>query len=267
MSELRQDFISGDWVIIAPGRAARPKFLDAKRPPRKPSSRSDCPFEENFLKKNNTWPPRFAFPGQNHWKVIVLPNKYPALTQAKVCSVPLREGIYSARTGVGEHDLIITRDHNKNFAELTAGDAASVFSVFQMLCNRAAQDACATYAVPFWNWGPLAGASVWHPHYQFLSLPVIPAHSARSIAGAAAYFKKHHRCAQCEVISFERKLSVGKEGGPHRVVAENKNAIAIASYAGSFLLKSASCRNGMSRTSIKLDRARLAIPPGWCNMF
>jgi UDPglucose--hexose-1-phosphate uridylyltransferase len=232
MSELRQDLVSGDWVIIAPGRAARPQFLDVKRPARKPSPRVTCPFEESFLRKNGDWANRIAFPGLRMSDVFVVPNKYPALAPAAVCSTPLSDGIYTMRSGVGEHDLIITRDHSKNFAELKPRVAEEVFVAFQKLCRRALNDPCTIYAVPFWNWGPLAGASVWHPHYQFLSLPVIPAHSARSIAGAAEYAKKKHECARCEIIQFERSVQRNKkQNQKSRIIAENAGAIAIAPYA------------------------------------
>jgi UDPglucose--hexose-1-phosphate uridylyltransferase len=223
MSEFRQDLISGDWVIIAPGRAARPKFLDEKRPARKPGPKATCPFEHP--EKNGNWPPILAYPSEKKWELIALPNKYPALDEhGKSCSEIFRNGIYRMRTGVGEHTLIITRDHNKNFAELSPRLAAEVFAMFQELCERTAKDPCAIYAVPFFNWGPLAGASVWHPHYQFLATPIIPAHSRHSIESAAAYYKKNKKCARCEIIAFERKEKT-------RVIEENAEAIAIAPYA------------------------------------
>src|SRR5690348_12651882 len=107
MSEFRQDLISSDWVIIAPGRAARPHFLDPKKAKRIVSPRSTCPFEN--LKKTGNWPPIAAYPDEKKWNIVILPNKYPALieTHEGLCSILLRHGIYTARTGVGEHDLII----------------------------------------------------------------------------------------------------------------------------------------------------------------
>ena len=216
-------------MVIAPGRAARPHFLDIKRPARKPSLKSDCVFEESFLKKTGVWPPLFAFPNEKKWKLIVIPNKYPALTQAapNLCSVTMDEGIYHARTGVGVHNLLVTRDHSKNFSKLEPALAEELVVQMQKLCKAALEDPCAIYAVPFWNWGVLAGASVWHPHYQFISLPIVPVHSARSMAGSAAYFKRYHRCVRCDIIKFERKEKV-------RIIAENSGAIAFVPYASKF---------------------------------
>ena len=232
MSNLRQDPISGDWVIIAPKRAARPHFLDAKREPRKVAPRDTCPFEESFMKKHDAWPPEMALPHLERWRAIVMPNKYPAVTNADVCSIPLREGIYMARTGVGKHNLVITRDHRHSFIDLSAQDAETVFHIFQKMCRRVAEDPCDVYAVPFLNWGPLAGASVGHPHYQFISLPIVPSHSAHSLAGAKHYAKKHHACARCDMIRFEK--AEARRGGANRVVAARGGAIAVAPYASKF---------------------------------
>lgn len=222
MSEFREDPVSGDWVLIAPGRASRPSFLTAKRRIRKATPKSTCPFEHP--EETGNWPPLLAYPDEKHWNVMVVPNKYPALIHQDVCSVPFHYGMYLARTGVGDHDLVITRDHRKNFADLAPAAAREVFKVFQARCFAALKNPCTTYVIPFFNWGPNAGASVGHPHYQIVAAPIIPGHSAHSMANAAAYYKRHGRCVRCDVITMERKERV-------RIVAENRHAIALAPYA------------------------------------
>ncbi len=222
MSELRQDLISGDWVLLAPARAARPKFLDEKKKQRKASPKSTCPFEN--LQKTGNWPPILAVPSEKQWNIAVIPNKYPALQRGAGCSVAFRRGIYHARTAVGTHDLLITRDHNKHFIDLSKTEVTTVFGVFQALHRIAAKDRCAAYASSFYNYGPEAGASVWHPHYQILTLPIIPPHNARSLRGASEYFKKFGRCVRCDIIKVESTAKT-------RIIVENKHAIAIAPYA------------------------------------
>jgi UDPglucose--hexose-1-phosphate uridylyltransferase len=223
MSELRKDLISGDWVIIAPGRAERPQFLDVKKPPRKLSLLATCPFE-NLEKTGN--PILASYPEGKNWRIVVVPNKYPALLLAheEQCAVPLHQGIYEFKEGIGEHVLIITRDHKKNFAALDLNSAAAVFDVFQDRYRAMAKDKCVKYVVPFFNWGFSAGASVGHPHYQIIATPAIPSHTDHSLRGAESYFKKKGRCARCDIIAFERK-------DRQRVVAENKDAIVLAPYA------------------------------------
>lgn len=222
MSELRQDVTSGDWILLAPGRVARPKYLDQKKKPRRPTSKSICPFDD--LKKSGNWPPIISFPAEKKWEIVVLPNKYPAIERSSVCSVPFRQGIYHARTAVGTHNLLITRDHNKHFVDLAKTEAVKVFEVFQALHRMAAEDRCAAYVSSFYNYGPRAGASIWHPHYQILSLPIIPPHNVRSLRGANDYYKKFGRCVRCDLIKVECKKKT-------RVIFENEHAIALAPYA------------------------------------
>ncbi len=222
MSELREDLTSGDWILLSPGRASRPKFLEKKKLPRKPSPKNNCPFED--LRESGNWPASFIYPDEKKWRIAVIPNKYPAIERSAVCSVPFRQGIYHARTAVGVHNLLITRDHNRHFIDLKKSEAVKVFEVLQAFHQMAAKDKCAAYISSFYNYGPDAGASVWHPHYQMLTLPIIPPHTVRSLRGANDYFKKFGRCVRCDILKVERK----KRG---RVIVENEHAIAIAPYA------------------------------------
>lgn len=222
MSELRQDLVSGDWVLLAPGRAARPRFLDAKHAPRKPLPRSTCPFED--IVKAGSGTPLFENPEGKNWKIAVIPNKYPAVAENGEHSRLFRHGVYSGRTGVGTHNLLITRGHSTPFADLPAADAVAVFATIRKFHRLAAKDACAGYISSFYNYGARAGASVWHPHYQMLALPIVPDHVAHSLRGATEYFKTHGRCVRCDIIRAERAEKT-------RVIAENAHAIAIAPYA------------------------------------
>lgn len=222
MSELRENPSSGDWVVIASSRNARPASWAAKKKARTPAPKATCPFED--LKKSGNWPPIIARPSARNWRIVAVENKYPALTHKAACSQLFRHGMYRARTGVGAHELVITRDHNKNFAALSPAAALEVFRIFQERIRKMNEDPCLVYAVPFMNYGPKAGASLWHPHYQIFAIPTIPPHSARSISGAARYFKSHRRCVRCDMVKEERSERT-------RVIAENAHAIAVAPYA------------------------------------
>lgn len=222
MNELRQDIVSGDWVVIATGRASRPDFLKQKKKNRKASPKSTCPFED--LHRSGNWPPLLAYPNEKSWKIVLIQNKYPALMKSNVCSTPFERDIYRGRTAVGNHDLLITRDHNKNLADLDAKTAEKLFEMFQAFHVMASRDRCAAYVTSFLNWGPAAGTSIWHPHYQVISLPIIPPHAAMALRGAESYMKKSGRCARCDIVKTERKMKT-------RVIAENKHGMLVAPYA------------------------------------
>jgi UDPglucose--hexose-1-phosphate uridylyltransferase len=233
MSELRQDIVSGDWAIIAPGRAKRPDRMIKKKEPRKPSPKSSCPFED--LEKSGNGPILAAYPSAGKfptgatfgkkWDIAVIPNKYPALAHSdRGCAVEGHHGIYRMETGIGAHELVVTRNHNKTFSDLSPETAAALFKIFQGRYRVLTEDPCHRYISTFFNWGSAAGASVWHPHYQILALPIIPPHIAHSLRDSEAYFKKNKRCVRCDVIKMERKERT-------RLVGENREAIAFAPYA------------------------------------
>jgi len=221
MSELRQDPLSGDWIILSPGRAKRPHDLHHKKMARIPAPKKTCPFEDLAIAGNGvvfaTWP------NAKKWKIAVIPNKYPALTHGEACAVDFRAGIYEAKSGIGTHELLITRDHNKSFVDLDLGTAAKVLEIFQDR-YRAANDGCNIYAVAFLNYGPSVGASIWHPHYQLLAVPFVPPHAARSLRGARDYFEEKHRCLRCDILREEQKAK-------KRIIEENRYAVALAPYA------------------------------------
>lgn len=221
MSEFRQDLVSGDWIIVATERARRPDDFFKKKEKRKPSPKSSCPFED--LQKSGNWPPLLAWPDKKNWRTIVIPNKFPALKHNHVCAFVFRKGPYEAAGGVGHHELLITRDHTKNFAHLAPGLAAEAMYALQARYKKLAEDNCLRYVVSFFNWGHSAGASISHPHYQILSLPIIPPDVQHSLNGSHQYWKKHHRCVHCVMLAYERKNKI-------HIIAENKHAIAITPF-------------------------------------
>ncbi len=221
MSQFRRDPVSGEWIILAPERAKRPEELHKKQK-RIILPKSSCPFED--LKKSGNWPPLAEFDGENGWAAVLLPNKFPALSHAERCPRTAKSGPYQVTDGVGYHELLVTRDHTKNFGDISPELAAQVFRMFASRYKTIDRDKCMAYLSIFGNWGPSAGASVGHPHYQLMALPIVPPNVARSYAGSERYFDKHRRCVHCDILKFERKVKV-------RIIAENKTAIAFAPFA------------------------------------
>lgn len=221
MSELRQDLVSGDWIIMAPERSRRPHTFDKGREPRKPAPKSSCPFEN--LKESGNWPPILSYPSDKDWEAVLLPNKYPALMHDHICAEDFKEGPYHLKSGAGAHDILVTRDHNKNFGWLALDQAARVFLILQERYRMLAKDKCLVYTSAFFNWGATAGATVYHPHYQVLTLPILPSDLQHSLIGLERYFRKHRKCAHCLMIQTELK-----DG--RRIVDENKYGVVIAPF-------------------------------------
>ncbi len=164
-----------------------------------------------------------SYPSQENWRVVIVPNRFPALTHIERCSEAIASGPYLSRTGVGHHDLVITRDHFKNFAELSPEHATEVLAVMKKRYEELAADPCITYASTFYNWGAKAGASLYHPHYQILALPIVPPDVQHSLNGSERYYRKNKKCVHCDMLAYERKVK-------KRVVLETRDVIIIAPY-------------------------------------
>jgi len=228
--ELRQDPVSGDWILFAPKRGEKPhtffkanKSDKSDKSDRAYKSKKTCPFE-NILETHKPISVYKSGRKNGDWKIVIVENKYPAVVHKKsVCARDFRHGIYSLVDGVGHHNVVVTRDHNRNFANLSRLEANMVFLAFRDRYLTLLNDPCLAYILIFHNWGPTAGASVYHPHYQLIAVPVVPPDVQHSLTGSLNYFKKYGRCVHCEMIRTEKKER-------KRIIFENDGAVVFAPF-------------------------------------
>ncbi len=221
ISELRQDIVSGDWVVIATGRAKRPNdFLKGRRP-REFQPKSACPFEKVIPNRILVFSKRQS--KNNDWWLQVIPNKYPAFGKG-LCSVVYKAGPYRWTGGVGFHEVIITRDHTRSIGEMNDEEVDFIIQAYQSRYLALKDDKCVEYVSLFHNHGRLAGASITHPHSQIIAIPVVPPDIRKSVEGSRRYFDAHATCVHCIMLRYERKVKT-------RVIYENDRFIVIAPYA------------------------------------
>jgi len=224
MSELRQNLITRDWVIIANERSKRPNQFahNADIKQELPSYRADCPFcpgnehdtaeEICFLGDRDSWTVRSVF------------NKYPAVSPQKD---PIRtiQGSYRSISGFGVHEVIIEhRLHNVNLAILSVKEIADVFTMYRSRYSQIRRDPRIKTIVIFKNHGEKAGTSLEHPHSQITAIPVVPCEFRDRISEAIRYFDETGDCLYCRTIKDE--LDNGS-----RIVAETEHFVALIPYA------------------------------------
>lgn len=231
-SELRQDIVSEDWVTIATGRGRRPNDFIARSKDHFWKKTKNCPFEKMLDKSfyvvlNNGEVHRPSQKNklllQKNWFLQIFPNKFPAFSHG-TCGVARKEGPYSWEDGVGFHDVVITRNHEKTIAFMGQKEVESIIHAYRYRYLELKDDDCVQYISIFHNHGPEAGASLAHPHSQIIAIPVVPADVGRSIRGSANFFHKNKRCVHCVIIAFEKKEK-------KRVIYENERFIAFAPFA------------------------------------
>ncbi len=219
--QLRQDLISGDWVLISPTRSKRPFQFVQEHNSIRHIAKKKCPFEDPA--KSGNVPSLLVLPSKGPWKLQISPNKYPAVIHEEVMAVFARQGPYLIAPGVGRHDVVITKDHNRNFPALPVSDANLLFQAFKRRYKMFLRDKYLAYAAIFHNWGPKAGASIYHPHYQIIALPVVPPDVEHSLQGSQRYFQKNQECVHCVQIQWEQEQKT-------RIIYENKAAVAFAPF-------------------------------------
>ena len=220
-SEFRKDIVSGDWVLIASDRGKRPHALRHREENyQKPE---DCPFEDPQASGNG--PSLLTFPegSGDAWRIQTIKNKYPAVAPGLCSPIGEREG-YQVTQGVGYHELVVFRDHDRFFPDFTDAEMADVIRVYRDRYRQiAAEDECARYIMIFHNFGHEGGASIYHPHSQIVSLPILPPDVARSLRGSVEYHHRHKREAHEVMIAHE--LADGK-----RIIYENENFVAFCPF-------------------------------------
>ena len=179
MPELRRDELADRWVLLAPGRAARPHTFppasgDTRRTP------ADCPFCPGHEQMT---PPEVYRSGEGApdtpgWRVRVVPNLYPIVG-----------GDDAGPGATGAHEVVVLSPaHDKSFAQL---DETQAMEVLIVLRDRARDHLRAgrAFVQVVVNHGAAAGASIEHPHAQLVALDFVPPaveHAVRRVDAAGA---------------------------------------------------------------------------------
>lgn len=230
MSEIREDPISGRWVIIAPERSRRPLHFSNHSFPF-PEDKKECPFCEG--NEHQTPPEVFAVRREGSkrdgpgWKVRVFPNKFPALTPCKSVSIFHRGG-FRWMEGAGVHEVVVeTPSHDKQLSDLPLSQIKEVLSTFQERIKSIERESSCQYIQVFKNKGELAGASQTHTHSQIVATPLLSAKIKDKIERTEMYFQEHKKCLFCQIIREELH---NKE----RLVTEEKYFCTITPFASKF---------------------------------
>ncbi len=225
LSQFRQDNITKKWVLIAPKRALRPDALNTE--PAMPDNLPEvdsacvfCPGNENLNPDTI-----LVMPNERKWKIRVIPNKFETLSHK--LAKPLegdRGDFYITRPGVGDHEVIIMRSHQKVLALQDLSDIEEAVKAWQARMITLQNHAEVRYIHIIQNHGKLSGATVLHPHFQLFTLPFVPNHLQDELAGAAGFYREHDKCVYCELI--DRELKDGR-----RVVFDSPDFIVFCLFA------------------------------------
>ena len=137
MPELRQNYFTKEWVIIATERAKRPEELVSRRVPKTaPQHVENCPFCPGNESKTPPEVLRIPSEGNGAWQVRVIGNKFAALSPD---IKPTRVIHRSRRSmgGFGIHDVIVESPNHAHATCLMADShVADVLRAYKHVTTR-----------------------------------------------------------------------------------------------------------------------------------
>ena len=225
MPELRQNFATKEWVVIATERARRPEEMakHAQRPA--PAAFvPNCPFCPG---NEGLTPPevlRVPVTPSLPWHVRVVPNKFAALSRD---AKPDRTFHRSRRSvnGFGVHDVIIeTPDHSGVMALMPDSYVAEILRIYKTRYEELSLDPRIAHITIFKNHGADAGTSLEHPHSQLIATPVISHQVRERFQHALRHYDDFGGCMYCQMLEEEIDEKT-------RIVMMSEHFIALELYA------------------------------------
>jgi len=220
MPKLRQNIVTGDWVVISPERSHRPEdYVTAAAPKR--GIPADCPF---CVANNNAY--LTSIKDAETENVYVIQNKYPAFVKADSI---ISEGdqFYQDTKSIGAHEVIVVKKHDQEVYEDGVAIIEELLGVYKSRYLHYDQDPVVEYTMIIHNHGPEAGASIEHPHSQLFSSAIMPSYVQKELEGSKKYFDENKKCVFCRMVEVE------KENG-YRLVYENDEFIVFTFFASRF---------------------------------
>lgn len=204
-SEIRKDYFTDEYVIIAPNRAKRPHKVGAI-PDVTGSICHFCP--DNFKDEIVTYQDN----GYNdQWEILSILNKFSALT-------------LDNPDAYGQNEVIIeTRKHGLDINDFSVDHIVRIFNAYIDRFDALRNMDGIKHVILFKNEGGKAGASIAHTHSQVIALPVLPLKIENEASAFNKYRLEHATCPYCDIIA--------KETDKPRVIWEDENLFVLSPYA------------------------------------
>jgi len=234
VSELRQNFLTGNWAVIAPERGEKPRAFD---PPASagidtyPEYAPSCPFCPNNEEKFPLEVIDTCGASPDKWITKIINNKYKLFDDLPTCPIspePFKKsGIYSYYQGCGNHYLVIeSRIHNRPMGAMSHGEICNTLNSYLKISRLFRENPNNLVTIVFKNQGTRAGASQIHAHSQIVGSRIVPALIRNAMHVQDKIFDDNGTCALCKILDHEIHLK-------ERVGFETEHSVVLSPYAAS----------------------------------
>jgi len=213
-SEIRKDYLLNKYVIITPGRAARPHDINEQTIIK---HNDDCFFCQESLKKEQKRVKNYLLDEvkeKNKQQIAVIRNIFPALSVEN-------------KKAYGYQEVIVeTPYHSKELGTLSEKEIENVLQIYSHRTKELQKDKKIDYILCFKNQGSKAGASIAHAHSQVFASSILPPDIKNELELAKQYKEKTKTCFYCDLLKKEAKSS--------RKIYEDANIVSFAPYASEY---------------------------------
>lgn len=217
-SHLRQNLLTGEWVLVSPHRTQRPWQGQVEEIPPQPGSRYDpncylCPGNERAKGQRN---PGYSGP-------YAFDNDFPALSAAQQpAHKPHPLFVTEAVTGCCRV-ICFSEKHDMHLAGMTVAEIAGVLRFLSEEFRALDARPDIAYVQAFENRGEMMGCSNPHPHAQVWATSEVPEEPAKELRCQQKYMHANRRSLLLDYLAAE-------DGDGSRLVHSNSHAASMVPF-------------------------------------
>lgn len=194
--------LTGDWVLVSPGRLSRPWLgeVSVPAPVTRPSYDPECYLCPGNTRANGERNPHYE-------STFVFDNDYAALHPAVPASEGDDAGIMVAQSESGRCRVVcFSPRHDLDVARMTQEQVRDVVDVWRGQYAQLGGDPAVSAVTIFENRGAMMGASNPHPHGQIWANRHVPNELSKENSALRDHAERRRQCLLCSYAEHEIEL-------------------------------------------------------------